>query len=75
MSACKNRLSWFMDQQETQFRALYGQFLTWQQSQQGQTDGYAFEQSFETFTHQLNHHLLALTLQADKPQIQEPKKK
>ena len=53
-----------MDAQETQFRALYEQFLAWQASQQQQTDGYAFEQSFEQFTQQLNQQLLAMTLQA-----------
>lgn len=64
-----------MDQQETQFRALYGKFLAWQQSQQGQTDGYAFEQSFESFTQELNQQLMAISLQANEPKTEGPKKK
>lgn len=61
-----------MDTQETQFRTLYEQFLAWQASQQQQTDGYAFEQSFELFTQQLNQQLLAITLQATPSTADSP---
>lgn len=64
-----------MNQQETQFRALYGKFVAWQQSQQGQTDGYAFEHSFQVFTQDLNQQLMALSLQNDEPELDQPKKK
>jgi hypothetical protein len=64
-----------MNQQEAEFRALYGKFLAWQQSQQDQTDGYAFEQSFQAFTQDLNQQLMALSLQANEPKPEQPKKK
>ena len=56
-----------MEQQETQFRALYEQFLTWQTSQQQQTDGYAYEESFAAFAQQMNHQLLTIALQQPPP--------
>ena len=52
-----------MEPQEAQFRALYEQFLTWQASQQQQTDGYAYEESFAAFAHQMNQQLLTIALQ------------
>lgn len=51
-----------MEAQEAQFRALYQQFLTWQTSQQQQTDGYAYEESFAQFVHQMNQQLFAIAL-------------
>lgn len=63
-----------MEPQETQFRQLYEQFLTWQTSQQHQTDGYAYEESFAGLAQQLNQQLLAIAL--DKaPAKQTAKKK
>jgi len=65
-----------MEEQETQFRVLYEQFLAWQVSQQKQTDGYAYEQSFAAFAHQMNQQLLALALQTPSACGQDtPKKK
>ena len=52
-----------MEAQQTQFNALYSQFLAWQQSQQNQTDGYEFERSFLAFCQQLSQDLLKLTLE------------
>ena len=43
-----------MEQQEAQFRALYERFSTWQASQQQQTDGYVYEESFAAFAQQMN---------------------
>ncbi len=52
-----------MEQQEAQFRALYEQFLAWQASQQQQTDGYAYEESFANLTQQMNQQMLTIALQ------------
>jgi hypothetical protein len=54
-----------MEAQETQFRQLYEQFLAWKTSQQQQTDGYAYEESFAAFVKQMNQQLLAIALQED----------
>lgn len=51
-----------MEQQEAQFRALYEQFLAWQASQQQQTDGYAYEESFAALTQGINQQMLTIAL-------------
>ena len=58
-----------MQQQEAQFRALYEQFLAWQASQQQQTHGYAYEESFSNLTQQMNQQRLTIALQQQSATI------
>jgi hypothetical protein len=61
-----------METQEKEFQVLYNKFLGWQQSQEGQTDGITYEQSFIEFCHSFNKELLLI---ATKPAEDAPKKK
>jgi hypothetical protein len=61
-----------METQKKEFQALYTKFLDWQQSQEGQTDGFEYEYSFIEFCRNFNKELLLL---ATKPIEEEPKKK
>jgi hypothetical protein len=54
------------NKEEAEFKALYEQFVNWKQSQQGQSDGYAYEESFAVFCQQLNKQLLELATSGDK---------
>ena len=49
-----------------EFSKLYEQFSEWQKSQEGQTDGYEYERSFETFVHQLNTTLFKMATNVDE---------
>ena len=44
------------------FRARYEQFLAWQASQQQQTDGYAYEESFADRAQQMNQQMFTIAL-------------
>lgn len=52
--------------EEAEYKALYEQFVSWKQSQQGQRDGYAYEESFAVFCQQLNKQLLELATNEDQ---------
>jgi hypothetical protein len=47
------------------FLELYDQYIIWQKSQEGQTDGYEYERSFETFVQQMNKDLFKITTESD----------
>ncbi|MCY7359906.1 MAG: hypothetical protein LH609_21135 [Rudanella sp.] len=64
-----------MENQESQFRALYATYLTWQESQKDQTDGYEYERSFVELTQKLNKDLLDMTLQRTPSTSDTTKKK
>jgi hypothetical protein len=49
-----------------EFSNLYEQFSEWQTSQLGQTDGYEYERSFETFVQQLNTSLFKMATNVDE---------
>ena len=43
-----------------EFSNLYALFSIWQKSQEGQTDGYEYERSFEEFVRQMNNNLFKM---------------
>ena len=43
-----------------EFSNLYDLFSIWQKSQEGQTDGYEYERSFEEFVRQMNNNLFKM---------------
>ena len=43
-----------------EFSNLYALFSIWQKSQEGQTDGYEYERSFEEFVRQMNCNLFKM---------------
>jgi hypothetical protein len=51
-------------QEEAQFRAMYDQYLSWKQSQEGQQNAYEFEHSFDKFCQQMNRQMLEMATQA-----------
>jgi hypothetical protein len=60
------------------FIELYDQYLKWQKSQAGQTDGYEYERSFETFVQQMNKDLFKMATELpveDKTKSVRSKKK
>lgn len=49
-----------------EFSNLYEQFSEWQKSQEGQTDGYEYERSFESFAQQMNKTLFKMSTHVDE---------
>ena len=61
-----------------EFSNLYDVFSTWQKSQEGQTDGYEYERSFEEFVRQMNNNLFKMATdvtEQDKVVKEREKKK
>ena len=61
-----------------EFSNLYELFATWQKSQEGQTDGYEYERSFEAFVRQMKNNLFKMATdvtEQDKVVKEREKKK
>jgi hypothetical protein len=64
-----------MENEESQFRALFAKYLAWKASQQQQTDGYAYEQSFVEFAQGFTKELFELSVQPPEAGRSTRKKK
>lgn len=51
-----------MENEETEFKALFAKYLAWKDSQQSQTDGYEYERSFIEFTRSMNKELFDMSV-------------
>ena len=51
-----------MENEETEFKALFAKYLVWKDSQQSQTDGYEYERSFIEFTRSMNKELFEMSV-------------
>ena len=63
-----------MENEESQFRALFAKYLSWKASQQQQTDGYAYEQSFVEFAQGFTKELFELSVEPEEG-LQSARKK
>ncbi len=63
-----------MENEESEFKVLFAKYLAWKESQQGQTDGYAYEKSFVAFAQQFNKELFELSVQSKVDKAASKKK-
>ena len=65
-----------MENEETEFKALFAKYLVWKDSQQSQTDGYEYERSFIEFTRSMNKELFEMLVKMgvlpQKPEKKSP---
>lgn len=47
-------------EEESQFKAIYDQYLNWKASQEGQQYAYEYERSFDAFCQQVNKQTLEM---------------
>jgi hypothetical protein len=50
-----------MRNREEEFKVLYQKYLNWQESQEGQTNGYEYEKSFDQFIIEFGKELFQLS--------------
>jgi hypothetical protein len=64
-----------MENEETEFKALFAKYLVWKDSQQSQTDGYEYERSFIEFTRSMNKELFEMSVRNSNIDVEDTRKK